>query len=130
MYNMILFWFSRGSLNPIVLFEYGKWLMNLRPSKEALDYEKRCDSNRQYNPDLIISEYFGKPIFVGIDPEYQRKRDVEIQTSLEHDIVFKQIVYSLGDLANQIIHFLEVLDQLTKNIENGVEWEGDEIEDW
>lgn len=76
--DMILFWFSRGSLNPIVLFEYGKWLMNLRN-----------DTNY-------------KPIFVGIDPEYERKRDVEIQTELENLFIRNRIVYSLKKLANQI----------------------------
>jgi len=77
--DMILFWFSRGSLNPIVLFEYGKWLMNTR-------------NKRNY-----------KPIFVGIDPEYERKRDVEIQTELENVFYYLRIKQSLEDLANQII---------------------------
>lgn len=75
---MILFWFSRGSLNPIVLFEYGKWLMNTRDPKGY------------------------KPIFVGIDPEYERKQDVEIQTSLENSFIRTKIQYSLEDLANLI----------------------------
>jgi len=52
--EIILFWFARGSLNPIVLFEYGKWMVQK---------EKR--------------------IFVGCDLEYQRTQDVEIQTELE-----------------------------------------------
>ena len=81
--DMILFWFSRGSLNPIVLFEYGKWLMNTR-NKENY-----------------------KPIFVGIDPEYKRKQDVEIQTSLENGYISIRIKYSLEDLANQIINEFE-----------------------
>ena len=69
--DMISFWFSRGSLNPIVLFELGKWLVQ----KE-------------------------KKIFIGIDPEYKRRQDVEIQTWLERgDFVF---AYSLGGLAIQI----------------------------
>ena len=75
--DMILFWFSRGSLNPIVLFEYGKWLMNTR--------------------------YEYKPIFVGIDPEYKRIKDVEIQTRLEDELIRDRIVYSLEELANQVI---------------------------
>jgi len=48
--NIILFWFSKGSLNPITLFEYGKYL----PTAMRL--------------------------VVGIDPEYERKDDVIIQT--------------------------------------------------
>lgn len=78
--DMILFWFSRGSLNPIVLFEYGKWLMNTRTKGLGIY----------------------KPIFVGIDPEYERRADVEIQTNLENTYIGSRIVYSLKDLANQI----------------------------
>ena len=77
--DMILFWFSRGSLNPIVLFEYGKWLMNTR-------------NKTNY-----------KPIFVGIDPEYARKQDVHIQTELENIFIYLRIKHSLEDLAKQII---------------------------
>ncbi len=84
--NMILFWFSRGSLNPIVLFEYGKWLMNTRSYNRPLGHYK--------------------PIFVGIDPEYERKQDVEIQTQLENGFIFSRIQYSLEKLANLIIREL------------------------
>ena len=84
--DMILFWFSRGSLNPIVLFEYGKWLMNTQ-------------SQKRY-----------KPIFIGIDPEYSRRRDVEIQTMLENGILFGRICYSLESLANQIKEALNYHD--------------------
>lgn len=52
--DIICFWFSRGSLNPIVLYEYGKFITNNT-----------------------------KKIIVGIDPDYERKMDVEIQTKLE-----------------------------------------------
>ena len=75
--DLISFWFSRGSLNPIVLFELGKW--------------------------LVQNE---KKIFIGIDLEYQRKLDVEIQTFLERkDDV--PLVYSLEDLAKQIKDYIE-----------------------
>ena len=76
--DLILFWFSKGSLNPIVLFEYGKWLMNLR-------------NDENY-----------KPIFVGIDPEYKRKQDVWIQTVCENGYIANRIVYSVKELAEQI----------------------------
>ena len=59
--DVIAFWFSRGSLNPIVLYELGKW-------GNSSDTE----------------------IVIGIDPEYERKQDVEIQTMLarpELDII-------------------------------------------
>lgn len=52
--QIISFWFSKGSLNPIVLYELGMWA------------NSRTD----------------KKIFIGIDPEYERKQDVIIQTSL------------------------------------------------
>jgi len=76
--DIILFWFSRGSLNPIVLFEYGKWLSNI---KIPLTY---------------------KPLFIGIDPEYERRQDVELQTRFENIFYAARIQYSLEDLANQI----------------------------
>lgn len=82
--DMILFWFSSGSLNPIVLFEYGKWLMNTR-NKEVY-----------------------KNIIVGIDPEYARRQDVELQTYFENIYLRSRIVYSLEDLANLIKKDLEL----------------------
>jgi hypothetical protein len=49
----IIFWFSPPTLNPIVLFEFGKYM------------------NR------------GRPLFVGCDPEYARIQDVQIQCEFE-----------------------------------------------
>jgi hypothetical protein len=51
--DIIAFWFSRGSLNPIVLYELGKW-----------------------------GNSSNKSIVIGIDEGYERKADVEIQTKL------------------------------------------------
>ena len=68
----IAVWFSRGSLNPIVLYELGKWV-NSRPEI---------------------------PAFIGIDPEYTRSQDVIIQTKLVRPEI--EIVHSLGALATQI----------------------------
>ena len=73
--DLISFWFSRGSLNPIVLFELGKW--------------------------LVQNE---KKIFIGIDTEYQRRQDVEIQTFLERKDVL--LVYSLEALTKQIKDYI------------------------
>jgi len=59
--DVIAFWFSRGSLNPIVLYELGMW-------GNSNDVE----------------------IVIGVDPEYERIQDVEIQTRLarpEVDII-------------------------------------------
>lgn len=50
--DVIMFWFCKETLCPIVLFELGAWTMS------------------------------DKPIVVGIDPGYQRRNDVEIQVKL------------------------------------------------
>lgn len=76
----IMFWFPKESICPIVLFELGSHLM-----------------------------VPGKPIFVGMDPEYQRRIDVEVQTKiLRPDI---QIVYNLNALAGQIIAWESIFKQ-------------------
>lgn len=68
--NEIMFWFPKETLCPIVLFELGKWLVSK------------------------------KKIFVGMDPEYKRRQDVEIQTRLERPDL--HIAYSLKELADTI----------------------------
>ena len=72
---MILYWFSRGSLNPISLYELG----------------------------LHGNSQLKTKIFIGIDPEYERKLDVVIQTRLSRPEI--EIVYSLDELADQIIKY-------------------------
>lgn len=49
----IMFWFSKETLCPITLFEYGKWITR------------------------------SKKLFVGCDPEYARRYDLTVQTQLE-----------------------------------------------
>ena len=68
--SIVSFWFPKETLCPITLYELGK--------QSAGD----------------------KPIFIGVHPDYKRKRDVEIQTRLIRPEV--KIVYSLKDLAEQI----------------------------
>ncbi len=51
--DMISFWFSKGSLNPIVLLELGKYALATK-----------------------------KKVFIGIDPGYERTQDVVVQTKL------------------------------------------------
>lgn len=51
--DIIIYWFSRGSLNPIVLFELGRYGLSSQV-----------------------------PMIIGIDPEYERKSDVLYQTKL------------------------------------------------
>ena len=66
----ISFWFPKESINPVVLYELG------------------------------IASMTSKKLFVGVDPEYFRSTDVEIQTSLVRPDV--KIAYSLDSLAQQI----------------------------
>jgi len=68
--DFISFWFCRDTLCPITLYELGAQCM------------------------------FDKPVLVGMDPEYERRQDVEIQTSLVRPDI--RIVYNLNDLAEQI----------------------------
>lgn len=66
----ILFWFPRETLCPIVLYELGAW--------SVMD----------------------KPLFIGVHPEYIRRQDVEVQTSLVRPNL--NIVYSLEELAEVV----------------------------
>jgi hypothetical protein len=81
--SMISFWFCKETMNPIVLFELGSW---------------------------VVSQ---KSIVVGMDKEYSRRQDVEIQTKLSRPDI--QIVYNLKDLADG------VTDLYNKNLLK-VEW--------
>lgn len=68
--DAICFWFCRETLNPIVLFELGSHLKDR------------------------------KPIFVGMDLDYSRRQDVEIQARLiRPDMDF---AYRLDHMGNQI----------------------------
>jgi hypothetical protein len=66
----ISFWFSKETLNPIVLYELGAWSMTQ------------------------------KPLFIGMDPEYKRRVDVEIQTNLVRPEI--HVVYDLRALSGLI----------------------------
>jgi hypothetical protein len=69
--DAILFWFPAESLCPIALYELGAW--NVRP----------------------------KQLFIGCHPDYQRRKDIQIQTMLERPRQI--IVFSLDELAQQVI---------------------------
>ena len=56
--DIVSFWFSEGSINPITLFEYGAAL------------------EREY-----------APVIVGTHPLYARRSDVEIQTALQRPMM-------------------------------------------
>lgn len=73
--NHILFWFAPETLAPITLFELGS----------ALNTHKH------------------ENIYIGIDPQYKRKNDVIIQTSLRDERLANRIVYHKDDLAIQVL---------------------------
>ncbi len=69
-----LFWFCKETLCPISLFELGKW----------------CAKDR--------------PLFVGCDPDYARRSDIEIQMGLQRPLDCR-ISTSLNDLSLRVIHW-------------------------
>lgn len=73
--DKILFWFSNETLAPITLLELGS----------ALNTHEHSD------------------VFIGIDPEYKRKNDVIIQTSLRNKDLAERIVFSQEELVEQIV---------------------------
>jgi hypothetical protein len=76
--DAISFWFCKGAIQPITLYELG--------------------AHTKTN----------KPLLVGVDKGYERKKDVEIQTKLERPII--KIVHSLEELSEQIFElFNEIL---------------------
>jgi len=72
--DIISFWFWKETICPIVLYELGKYITS------------------------------NKEIYLWIDPQYQRKSDVEIQMSLiKPDL---KVVYSIKNLAMQVLETL------------------------
>lgn len=69
--DIVLFWFPKESICPIALYELGSWSMT------------------------------DKSIFIGVDKKYERRIDIEEQTSLVRPEI--NLVYSLVDLSKQII---------------------------
>ena len=71
--NILSFWFASGSLNPIALYELGRW------------------ANHTTN----------RPLIIGCDRDYERTHDVKMQTMLSRsDVIW---VDNLNDYAHQII---------------------------
>jgi Nucleoside 2-deoxyribosyltransferase like len=68
--SAIAFWFPPETLCPITLYELGAWSMT------------------------------NKPLFVGVDPKYQRCLDVKVQTKLARPEI--TILESLTDLAGAL----------------------------
>jgi lipopolysaccharide biosynthesis glycosyltransferase len=73
--QLLVFWFSSGSLNPITLYELGMW-----------------GNSRNI------------PIVIGIDPNYERKTDVIIQSKLAgYKGTFSETIQELSD---RVVTFL------------------------
>jgi Nucleoside 2-deoxyribosyltransferase like len=77
--DVLVFWFSNGSLNPIVLFELEKYSLSST-----------------------------KPLVIGMDREYQRATDVIIQTQLSRPDI-KEIYTSIPAMAQAIHELLKDL---------------------
>lgn len=77
--DAISFWFTDATVQPITLFELGK----------------ACVSKQN--------------LFVGVDPNYMRRNDVEIQLGLERPNV--QVAYSLEELAAQVIDWVSFAEE-------------------
>lgn len=76
--DLLFFWFAKGSLNPIVLYELGMW----------------CNST-------------DKLAIIGIDPGYERKQDVIIQTKLARpNVVFFD---SLSEMIEEINYLFKTI---------------------
>jgi hypothetical protein len=75
--DIIIFWFSKGSLNPIVLYELGRW--------------GNCGN---------------KPIIIGVDPEYERITDVLYQTNLSRqNVVFVNTIKDMSDEIYKYLYY-------------------------
>lgn len=68
--DMIQMWFDGNTMSPICLYELGSWSMT------------------------------SKPMVIGMDPNYQRRQDVEIQTKLVRPEI--PIVYAMDDFTNVV----------------------------
>lgn len=82
----VLFWFPKESVCPITLYELGVQL--------GLNYVQRAYGRTS------------NKIFVGCDPKYTRKFDLEKQISLMDNNI--ELVYSLDDLVIQIKEHVNV----------------------
>ena len=91
--DAISFWFPANQIQPIALFELGRWST---PSKPVL---------KPFADNSLKLEVVPKPIFVGVDADYPRRQDVEIQLGLERPGL--KIVYSLADLAAKIKEWMK-----------------------
>ncbi len=84
--DIISFWFAKETLNPITLYELGKWANSTN-----------------------------KEIVIGIENEYLRKEDVIIQTKLARPDI-KVICSNIESLCKEIITKLKKFNKLNENL--------------
>lgn len=77
--DIISFWFSRHTLQPIVLLEFGRW--------------------------SAMAKETGKKLIVGCDEHYERYRDVAIQYQLECPGDYLHL--TLGAVSTAIRHYIK-----------------------
>lgn len=86
--DAISFWFAAETVQPITLFELGRW------TAEALPLGTRVTKNADER------QRRRKRVFVGVHEEYSRKLDIEIQ--LRYQCPDLEIVHSIPALVEQI----------------------------
>jgi hypothetical protein len=80
--DIIVMWFSKGSINPITLYELGRYITGPQKFESV----------------------------IGVDPEYERGYDVNIQVKLELGTDFK-INQSLEDMVDDLIDLILDIDE-------------------
>jgi hypothetical protein len=86
--HAISFWFAAETVQPITLFELGRW------TAEALPSGARATEND------VERQRCRKTVFVGVHEEYSRRLDIEIQ--LRYQCPDLEIVQSIPALVEQI----------------------------
>jgi len=90
--DIVMFWFSKGSLNPIVLYELGMW-----------------------------GNSTDRPCLIGVDPDYERKEDVYLQTRLARPEL--KIFSSLSSMIDEIA---STMDEVKNRIDDTKDDEEDD----
>jgi hypothetical protein len=97
MADAISFWFCEETIQPIVLFELGRWSTPCHP---VLFPDPPSHQNIPGKSAVVKIRNEPKKIFVGVHPNYPRRKDVEVQLSLIQPQL--EIAYNLDLLYDQI----------------------------
>lgn len=95
------FWFAKETVAPITLFELGKYVASSEQTE------------------------MWTPAIVGVDPEYPRRKDVEVQLRIARPDI--KIVYSLDDLVSSLI--AEMQDYWDTDDDDEDYWDDEEDEE-